>query len=167
MRKHFLVGCSLLVLTTLGSIPAQAQNPSPAPSPVPSPAPSSQQQVNPDELKKFANALKKILVIANDAESQMGQVIQKEGLTPARFNEIYQAKKNPTAKPVSQITPKEEQSYQQAVSQLTKIQESAQTKRDQAIEAEGLKVARFEQILTIAQKSPELRQEIRKMIQTN
>ncbi|UBF28365.1 DUF4168 domain-containing protein [Kovacikia minuta CCNUW1] len=151
----------------MGSIPAQAQNPSPAPSPAaPSSAPAAQ-QVNPDELKKFTNALKKILVIANDAETQMGQVIQKEGLTPARFNEIYQSKKNPSAKPASQITPKEEQSYQQVVSQLTKIQENAQTKRDQAIVAEGLKVDRFEQILTIAQKSPELRQEIRKMIQTN
>jgi len=172
MRKFFWVSCSLFVMTALGSIPAQAQNSSPgspssAPSAAPSTAPSSQPQVSPEELKKFVGALKNILVIAQDSETQMTQVIQKQGLTPSRFNEIYLAKKNPSAKPANQITPKEEQSYQQVIPQLTKIQEDAQSKRDKAIQAQGMQIPRFEQILTIAQKSPELRQEIRKMIQSN
>ncbi len=166
MRKFFWVSCSLFIVTALGSVPAQAQNSSPGspssapssapsstPSKAPSTAPSSQQQVSPEELKKFVGALKNILVIAQDSETQMTQVIQKQGLTPSRFNEIYLAKKNPSAKPANQITPKEEQSYQQVIPQLTKIQEDAQSKRDKAIQAQGMQIPRFEQILTIAQKS--------------
>ncbi len=161
MVKNLLAGCSLLVVLAVGSLPAQAQNPSPAPAP----SQSAPANVSPDELKKFAGAIKKVLVIAQGMETDMVQAVKKEGLTEQRFNEIHQSRQNPSAKPTQQVTPKEDQSYKQALTQLTQIQKDAQTKMDQAVESEGLKVDRFNQIFAAVQKDPNLRQEVRKLMQ--
>jgi hypothetical protein len=195
MMKHILAGCSLLVAVAVSSLPAQAQNapapaaqpapatkpapvkPAPATKPAPaagsapaaSPAPTSpataQEKVSPEELKKFASATKQLLAIVNDTESQMVQAVEKQGLSQTRFNEIYQSKQNPNAKPATQITSKEEASYKQAVTQLTQLQKDAQTKMDQVVQAQGLPMDRFNQIFAAVQKDPQLKQEVRKMIQ--
>lgn len=164
MMKHILAGCSLLVLLTVGSLPAHAQNSTPAPS-TPAPA-ASQSKVSSEELKKFAGAIKKMLVISQDTETQMVQAVQQSGLTEARFNEIYLSKKDPAKKPTNAITPKEQQSYDQALSKLTEIEKAARTKMDSTIQSEGLEVPRFNQIFAEVQGSPQLRQEVQKMIQS-
>lgn len=173
MMKHILAGCSLTVLLAAGSLPAHAQTPSPAPSPAPaSPAPASpapagnQEKVSPDELKKFATAVKQMLVIAKDAETQMSQAVQQTGLSEERFNQIYLAKKNPTSKPEKPITAKEQQSYDQAVAKLSQIEKDAQSKMDKTIVGQGLEVQRFNQIFATVQSSPQLRQEVQKMLQS-
>lgn len=187
MLKSMLATCSLLAAIAVSSLPVHAQTspskPAPTTKPVPTekpvptakpapaatPAPISpttpQTKISDDELKKFAVATKQLLAIVNEAEGQMVQAVQKQGLTETRFNEIYQSKKNPTAKPTTQITPKEEESYKQAVSQLTQIQESARAKMDKAVQAQGLPMERFNQIFVAVQNNPQLRQEVRKMIQ--
>ena len=121
--------------------------------------------MSPEELKKFATATKQLLAIVNDTESKMVQVVQKQGLTDTRFKQIYEAKQNPAAKPTPQITPKEEEGYKQAVTQLSQIQKDAQLKMDQAVQAQGLPMERFNQIFAAVQKDPQLKQEVRKMIQ--
>ncbi len=181
MMKYILAGCSLLVAVTIGSLPIKAQDAKPAPasaekpapaqspasaSPAPTPTePATTPAVSADELKKFASATKQLLSIVNDTETQMVQAVQKQGLTEARFNDIYQSKKNPSAKLTSQVTPKEEESYKQAVTQLIKIQADAQAKMDKVVAAQGLQMERFNQIFAAVQKDPQLRQEVRKMIQ--
>lgn len=181
MMKSILASCSLLVVLAVGSLPVRAQTstsapaptekpaqdtkPAPAASPTPVSPAAPQTKVSPDELKKFAVTTKQLLAIVNETESQMVQAVQKQGLTETRFNEIYQSKKNPAAKPVTQITPKEEESYKQAVSQLTKLQEDARAKMDKAVQAQGFQMERFNQIFVAVQNDPQLRQEVRKMIQ--
>ena len=192
MMKHILASCSLLVALAVGNLPMQAQNtpskpapaakpapvtkPSPAAKPAAKPVPSAspapaasptaaQEKVSPEELKKFASATKQLLAIVNDTETQMVQAVQKQGLTDTRFKEIYQSKQNPAAKPATQITPKEEEGYKQAVTQLSQIQKDAQTKMDQAVASQGLPLERFNQIFAAVQKDPQLKQEVRKMIQ--
>lgn len=189
MINRVLAGCSLFALVTVGSMPAQAQSPStapakPAPSTAPAPAqkpapnngtpaqkpaapaaPAAATNVSPDELKKFANAVKQMLSIARDAETQMNQAVQQTGLSEARFNEIYLAKRDPAAKPNSKVTPKEEQSYNQAVSRLGEIQKGAQAKMDQVVKSEGFAPDRFGQIFAAVQGNPQLKQEVQKLIQ--
>lgn len=165
MMKHFLASGSLLVALTVSGLPVRAQNSPPAPVPAPAaPAPTAA-GVSQPELIKFAGAFKKILVIFQDMESQMVQAVQKEGLTEKRFSEILAAKKNPSAKPATQITPKEEQSYTQAISRLTQIQAEAQGRMDKAVESEGMAVDRFNQIFALVQKDPNLQQAVRQLIQ--
>ncbi len=185
MMKSILASCSLLVVLAVGNLPVQAQTSKPAPAPTEAPAPATkapaaqtptaspapaspaapQTKVSADELKKFAGATKQLLAIVNETEGQMVQAVQKQGLSETRFNEIYQSKKTSGTKPAAQITPKEEESYKQAVSQLTQIQKDAQAKMDQVVQAQGLQMDRFNQIFVAVQNDPQLRQEVRKMIQ--
>jgi hypothetical protein len=162
MIKHFLVISPLLILSAVGSLPAQAQNSAPAPT-APAPAPT---QVSQDELKKFASAIKKMLVISQETDNQMVQVVKQSGLTEARFNEIYSSKQDPAQKPKNPITPKEQQSYDQAMEKLTVIEQDARTKLDSSIKSEGLEPQRFNQIFAAVQKNPQLRQEVQKMLQS-
>ncbi|MBD2077841.1 DUF4168 domain-containing protein [Phormidium sp. FACHB-592] len=148
-----------------GAKPAPATQTAPAATPAPTKPATAQEKVSPEELKKFASATKQLLAIVNDTESQMVQAVEKQGLSQTRFNEIYQSKQNPNAKPATQITSKEEASYKQAVTQLTQLQKDAQTKMDQVVQAQGLPMERFNQIFAAVQKDPQLKQEVRKMIQ--
>lgn len=163
MIKQVLAGGSLLFLVTVGSLPASAQTPAaPAQAPAAPAAPAT--AVSNDELKKFAGAVKQILLVAQDTEAQMVEAVKKEGLSENRFNEIYLSKKDPAKKPATQVTPKEEQSYNQAVSRLGEIQKAAQTRMDGIVTAQGLQVDRFNQIFTSIQKDPKLRQQVQQMI---
>lgn len=168
MIKHLLANSSLLVLLAVGSLPVQAQNSAPAPAaPAPAaPAPAAPTQVSPDELKKFAGAVKKMLAISQEAETQIAQVVQQSGLTEVRLSEIYRAKQDPAQKPKNPITPKEQQSYDQAMVKLNAIEQDARTKFDTSIKSEGLEPQRFNQIFAAVQKNPQLRQEVQKMIQS-
>lgn len=169
MMKHVLAGCSLVALLSVGNLSAQAQTQTPtnkapaSPAPVAEPAPA-QTNVSKEELKKFATAVKQMLTIAQDAETKMTQTVKDSPLGEARFNEIYLSKKDPASKPNNRVTPKEEQTYNQVVSQLTQLQKDAQAKMDKAVLAEGIPLERFNQIFSAVQKNPQLRQEVQQMI---
>lgn len=162
MLKQILAGCSLVTVLAVSHLPVQAQTP-PAQQPTaPTAAPT---KVSPDELKKFASAVKQMLAVTTDAETQMMAAVQKEGLSPTRFKEIYQSQRDPKTKPASPVTPKEQQSYTQAVAQLTKIQQDAQVKMDKIVQDEGLNSQRFGQIFATVRGDEKLWQEVQKLIQ--
>jgi hypothetical protein len=161
MLKSFLAGGSLLILLAVSGLPASAQNSAPAPAPAASPA-----SVSPDELQKFASAIKKMLLISQDTETQMVQAVQQTGLSEARFNEIYLSKKDPAAKLKTPITQSEQQNYDQAIVRLNEIEKNARTKIDSTVKGEGLEPQRFSQILAAVKGNPQLRQEVQKMIQS-
>ncbi|MGI0489340.1 DUF4168 domain-containing protein [Pantanalinema rosaneae CENA516] len=162
MLKQILASCSLVTVLAVSTLPVQAQTP-PAQQPTaPTAAPT---QVSSEELKKFASAVKQMLVVTTEAETQMMAAVQKEGLSPTRFREIYQSQRSPQAKPTNPVTPKEQQSYNQAVSQLTKIQQDAQVKMDKIVESEGLNSQRFGQIFATVRGDEKLWQEVQKLIQ--
>lgn len=162
MIQRILAGSSLMAMLLLGGWPTQAQTPSPAPSAAPS-APAS--SVSPQELSKFAGAVKQILTISQTAETAMAQAVRETGLDDRRFNEIYLAKKDPKAKPPAKpITSAEQQSYDRAMTQLTQIQQKAQTDMDNAIAEQGLKMDRFNQILAIVQSNKDVQNQVRELL---
>jgi hypothetical protein len=174
MIKKILIGCSALTLVLGSYTVAQAQTSAPAapstekpaaqPAQPAAPAQPAPAAPSPEELQKFSKIVKQLLVIGKDAEAQITQAIQKEGLTEERFGEIYQAQNNPQAKPSRAITSKERQSYTQALANVRQIQQSADTKLQNVVKQEGLEVQRFNQIFAAIQKDPKLRQEVQKMI---
>lgn len=158
-----LLASALLGLLTVTSLPAQAQNTAPA---NPAPATAPQQAVSPQELKQFAVAVRGMLVIARDTEKQMSQAVEKTGLTPARFNEIYLFKRDPATKLTKPVSVNEQKSFDDALSQLTKIEQDAQKKMNSAVQAQGLDLPRFNQIFAAVRSDPKLRQEVQQLIQT-
>jgi len=160
MKTVILAGCSLLAVVLLGGLPALAAPVQTAPTP----AIVAQASPSPDEMKKFASAVKQLLALAETTDTQMTQVVQKAGLTAERFNEIHRGTRDPNAKPKTPVTPQEQQSYDRAVAQLTQMQKDAQSKMDQVVVKEGLAVERFNQIFELLQKNPQLREQVQKMI---
>lgn len=178
MIKQILTGCLAFAVvlggyTTMAQAQTQAPANSPAPAPgnapaekppAPQPAAPAATPVSPEELQKFSKVVKQLLVLGKDAEAQIAQAIKKEGLTEERFGEIYASQNNPQAKPARQVTPKEQQSYNQALTNVRQIQESADAKLQSLVKQEGLEVQRFNQIFAAIQRDPKLRQEVQKMI---
>ena len=160
MIKRVLIACCTAALLGAAHLPAQAQTQAPAPQASPTTS------VSKDEVQKFANAIKQILVINRESEKEAAQAIKDEkGLTEQRFDEIYKAQKDPKAAPAVQIQPKERQSYDRVVTKIVQIQKASDAKMEKAVQAQGLEVPRFNQIFEAVQKSPQLRQEIQKLVQ--
>lgn len=160
MAKHILATCSLVVLLGVGSLPALAQQ-KPA-----STAPAAQQTVSEDDLKKFANAAKKLEVITQERNTMISKTVQGEGLSLERFREIYLSKRDPKVQPKSAVTQAEQQKYDRALGQLDRIQKETQTKMGSAVQAEGLDVPRFLQILETIQKAPDLQKKVEQMLKS-
>ncbi len=160
MIKRILVACCTVALVGAAHLSAQAQTQAPAPQTAPAAT------VSKDEVQKFANAIKQILVINREFEKEAAQAIKDEkGLTEQRFDEIYKAQRNPKTTPAVQIQPKERQSYDRVVTKLEQIQKDSDAKMEEAVKAQKLEMPRFNQIFEAAQKSPQLRQEIQKLVQ--
>lgn len=159
MIKRVLVAYCTAALLSAAYLPAQAQTQAPAPQAAPTTS------VSKDEVQKFANAIKQILVINRESEQEAVQAIKDEkGLTEQRFNEIYKAQRESKATPAVQIQPKERQSYDRVMTKLVQIQKNSDVKMEEAVKAQKLEMPRFNQIFEAAQKSPQLRQEIQKLV---
>ena len=165
-RKLILLGSTLLVLLA-GSVPAKAQE-SPAQEPTseqPAQEAPQAEEISQEDLQKFAQAMEQLQTIRQEFEAEMVQAVESEGLTKERFIEISQTQSNPEAQPTSEVTEAEQQSFEKAIMQLRDLQQAAQTQMKEAVQAEGLDVPRFNQILAAIQQNPELQQQIQQMNQ--
>ncbi len=156
--KRILVACCTAVLVGAAHLPAQAQ----APAPTTQAAPAT--PVSKEEVQKFVSVIKQILVINQASETEAVKAIKGEGLTEQRFDEIYKSQRDPKAAPTAQIQPRERQGYDRVVAKLVQLQKDSDAKMEKAVQAQGLDVQRFNQIFEAAQKNPELRQEIQKLV---
>jgi hypothetical protein len=167
--KQILTGSYVFVFLLVSSLSAHAQAPKPASG---SSSPSSQipgtpqTKVSPEELQKFANSLKQLRVIKQGAVQQMGDVINKSGLSQERFLEIYKSQQNPPEKLKRAITSQEKQQYEKTVTSLKSIQEQADTNMQQVLQKEGLGLERFNQIQVAISQDPALQQKVREMIKS-
>lgn len=157
MVKYILASCSLAIALGMGSLPALAQQ---------SPPPTTTQTaaVSEADLQKFVSAAKKLEVIAQDRNTQIAKVVKDEGLSLDRFREIYMSKQNSKVQPKTAITQDEQQKYDSAVGKLVQIQKDTQSKMGAAVQAEGLEVPRFLQILEAIQKTPDLQKKVDQML---
>lgn len=111
------------------------------------------------ELDNFLNANLKINEIQMDAQGEMMKVIEKEGISVEKFNEIASAQQNPdstAAKP----DPKEVESFQKAAEKITGMQPAIEEKMVKAVEGEGLDVETYQQIAQAYQQSPKVKGEL-------
>jgi hypothetical protein len=175
MLKQFLVGSSALMLLFAGSVSAQGAselqtqeqdtsqeqvNPAPA-------TPQEQQvdlQVDSEELQRFANAVEQIQTIEQTAQQQINQILEQNGFSRERFGELYQAQQSPEAGATAEATPEEQQSFDQAVTQIESILQGVQAEQVQAIESEGLEPQRFSEILAAVRQDPTLLQQVQQML---
>lgn len=164
MLKQVLTGASVLSLMFVCHLPAQAQSQAPAGKPQGQTAP--QVQVSPQELQKFANAIKQLLVLEQEANKQMLQAIQQEGLSPERFNQIFMAQRNPQAQTAKPASDEENAKFKRAMTKVAAIEQQMPPKMTKAVQDQGLEVQQFEKIMAAVQGNRELRQQVQKLIKS-
>lgn len=191
MLKQVLAGSTFLLLVAFGSLPARSQTSAPPtteptePSaqqlePAAQPAPPTQAQPTPptqaqpqpaaevssEDIEKFARAIAQLQTIQQETQTELLQIVEGQGLTPDRFNEIAEAQQNPEAAPAVEISDEELQSFEQAASEITAIRQQTQARFQEAVQAEGLAVEQFNQILAAVQQDPALQQEVEQILRS-
>jgi len=174
MFKKILTGSFICAALAIANLPTQAQAQQQAPA-SPSAAPAGQSSdVSAQEVQQFADALKQMRSIHEAAQTQANQIIEAKGLPIPRFNEILQSRPHPQpgssqpSTPVAPSTPvsaQEQQKFDQALAEITQLQQATEQKMEQAITTAGLQVPRFNQIFTIARQDQALKQRIEQVLQ--
>jgi hypothetical protein len=179
MLKQILVGSSALVLLFAGSASAQGaselqtqernmsqEQVSPDSATPEQPAAPQQQvdlQVDEEELQRFANAVEQIQAIEQTAQQEINQVLEQSGFSRERFSELYQAQQAPGSE-TTEATAEEQQSFDQAVTQIESILQGVQAEQVEAIQSEGLEPQRFSEILAAVRQDPSLQQQVQQML---
>lgn len=161
IQRLLLSGCAAMV-AGLVSLPVQAQSTPQAPASKPAPA---VQSVTPAETRQFANAVKQVLIISRDMETQATQAIRGEGLTEQRFDEIFRSQRNPQQKPSKPVEANEKQKYDRVVAKLMQLSKDNDAKVETVVKKEGLDMSRFNQIFQAVRANPQLRQQVQQLIQ--
>nr|WP_255709896.1 DUF4168 domain-containing protein [Pontibacter harenae] len=94
----------------------------------------------------------------------MIDIIKEEDLEVSRFNEIAQAHRQQTIDEL-EVSEEEMTSFNNAAQQIVEMQPTAKQEVDDAIEAEGLTVERYEEILEAYEKDPEVKAKVQAIIQ--
>lgn len=166
MLKHVFTGASVLALMLACNLPAQAQSQNQPPAAKPQGQSAPQTQVSPQELQQFAKAIKQLLAIEQDANQQMLMAITQEGLSPDRFDEIYKGQQNSQAQPTNPVSQEEKQKFARAMTKVSGIEQQVQPRMKKAVQDQGLELTRFDQIMAAVQRSPDLKQQVQKLIQS-
>ncbi|MBD1999682.1 DUF4168 domain-containing protein [Leptolyngbya sp. FACHB-541] len=189
MLKQILAGSTFLLLVAFGSLPARSQTSAPPtaeptePSaqqldPAAQPAPPTEAQSTPptqaqpqsaaevssEDIEKFARAIAQLQTIQQETQTELLQIVEGQGLTPDRFNEIAEAQQNPQAGADVEISDEELQSFEQAANEITTVRQQTQARFQEAVQAEGLEVEQFNQILAAVQQDPALQQEVEQIL---
>lgn len=130
------------------------------------PQPQQQQQateVTDAELTKFVAALQGIQMVTQQAQQQMMQVVQEEGMEIPRFNEIHQATIDPETE--VEATAEEKATHKKIIGELETMQAGVQQQMEKLITDQGLSLERYEQIAMSLQSDTELQQRIQQIIQ--
>jgi hypothetical protein len=165
LKTIFWGGClGVALLVTAGMVVAAPLPPSVGV--VPSQA-VAQATVSSDDLQKFAKAIAQFQTIDIDTQEKLTQAVQKNGLSPDRFLEIGESRRQGAAKPSNPVTPEEEAKFKQAIGDIQPILEQDQSQKERAIVASGLTVARFQAIGESVENDPKLQDQLRKILKNS
>jgi len=150
---------AMLAVTPIAILEGQAvaQEPQLAQAPPPE-MPDSQATLSEQQIEQFANAYQAIEIIQEEVQADMIEAVEAEGLTIEEFNAIAQSQQNPQSQ--AEVPPEQLEQFAAAAEQITIIRTNAQAEIESAIQAEGLSVEEFEQILAMAQQDEALQQTI-------
>lgn len=149
-----IYGVVALILTMVSTSAVIAQEQVPV-----QPRQEIRQDFEKKELDYFLNANLKISEIQMDAQTEMMKVIEKEGISVEKFNEIASAQQNPDST-AAKSDPKEVESFQKAAEKITGMQPAIEERMVKAVEGEGLDVETYQQIAQAYQQSPKVKGEL-------
>ena len=121
-------------------------------------------EVGDSELMQFVEALREVERVQITTQEDMLAVLDDQGISTERFNEVYQAEQSPEFELDRPLSDDEENRYRAAEQELQLIQQQAQVQMSQAVEDEGLEIDRFNEIYVALTQDPELQQRVQQLI---
>jgi hypothetical protein len=112
----------------------------------------------PEEIQSFIKANQKVAYLEKTSENEMIKVVEEEGFTVERFNEIAASQQAPE-KHVN-IEQEELQSFNSVIQKVADISKTTENKMNASIEEEGLDVVTYQQIVLAYQNSTKVKQEV-------
>ncbi|TVR32437.1 MAG: DUF4168 domain-containing protein [Spirochaetaceae bacterium] len=153
MKKLLIAMCAIALTAGMGF--AQDMFPGEAP---------AQIEVGDTELMQFVDALREVEKVQVATQQDMLAVLDDQGISTERFNELYQAEHSPEFELDQPLSAEEENRYRVAEQELQAIQQEAQVQMSQAVEDEGIGVERFNEIYVALTQDPELQQRVQQLI---
>ncbi len=158
LLKSFFAGM-VLVLVTTGLTFAQVQQQMPD---VPSP-----DEISDEELELFLQASDAIHPIQQQAQQEIQEVIQDEGMEPERWQQIMMAQQNPQLAGQVEITAEEEEAMERMQPKIMEIEIEATEEIQDEIVNQGIEVERYQAIFMSLQQHPELMERIEELMEDN
>ncbi|GBF81287.1 DUF4168 domain-containing protein [Aphanothece sacrum] len=121
---------------------------------------NSLKSLSKEDLQKFAQAVKKLQALEEDAQRKMAEAVKAQGMTPERFMEIGKSE-NPTS---SNINAAEQEKFTKALAQVKKIIEEDKVKKQEAVQTSGLNIDQFNEMAQAIRKDPALQEQVRKLL---
>lgn len=122
------------------------------------------QEITDEQFDKFVTAYQTVQQENNNAQMEMVAVIEGEGLTTQRFNEIHQAELDPNQE--SDASAKEMKKHKSVVSKIEAMNEGLQTKIEQKIKEAGLTMETYQLIHQQIQTNPEMQNKLKERFQS-
>lgn len=159
MKKLFRQSLIYIIGTFFIASPLLAQQQSmPA-----QPEPLSPEEVTNSDLQLIANISESSQNIQQEADSEMREIVEEEGMEYARFQQIMMAQQNPQMAGSMELTESEETTLQKIQPQLMRVGQNAQQQYMSLIKEEGLSITKFQQIAQAIQTHPEVAKRFEKI----
>lgn len=128
----------------------------------PQPSTDIREDFSDQELKAFLNAHKKVSEIQIENEAKIIKVIDDEGLSIDRFNEILQAQQDPQKK--TETSPEDLSSFNNAAQIIIEENQKAEKRMTSSIEEEGIDIDTYQQIMLAYQQSPAVQSKVNELM---
>ena len=163
MLKSFVLSSLVGALVVANCSLASSQTPTSVPEMMAQA--SSTAEITPEELQQFVQTLKQLREVEVQAQQQMAQAVQSQGLTPERFMEILgQNQPNPDSA-AKNVSSDEKEKFDQALTQVRGILREAESQKLEVLQAQGMEPERFNQIIAAVQEQPSLKEQVQQLLQ--
>ena len=120
------------------------------------------QKITDEQLEKFVEISQKVQGESMKQQQKMMKVIQDEGLTADRFNQIYKDQQNPNKE--SDASAEEQKQFESAMSEIDKMNKQSQKEMEELIKKEGMEVETYMSINQKLQQDEALQKRFREIM---
>jgi len=118
--------------------------------------PLNPDEITDDDLQMIVNISDSATGIQEEANIQIKEIVENEGMEFERFQEIVMSQQNPQLAAQLELTDDEQETLEKIQPDLMIVNQEAQVQYQETIENEGLTLEKFQQIAMAIQTHPEV-----------
>ena len=122
------------------------------------------QQFKDEELKTFANVMKRIQKVQSESNQEIESAFEDSSMSKQRFNKLFAARKNQNKQKADDETQSETKEFNKLAKQIQTIQKDSQKKMIQMVRDRGLTIERFNTIVKAIRANPEVGKRVKQFM---